>query len=259
MVSPSFCFSLPLTCTLPGCLGRRSGQGPGSQLRRDKRTWTGGPGPPSAGTSSQGLRKEDKRDIFCFTSEIKSPFLQIFKHLTKWQNIQIKTLYDLWVSFQSSNKPLTSVRLSSKRDLMFWISQQSSKIPLSVFSSDNLYVFNIYLYKYLKAGSARDFVRGFCAFCENKKSLQKFWNMNELVSYFVTSWHHRIFFVLRLCWSLGNLFSNKQKYKFQFQNWILSLECSSSALLVALLCSKTDIDSLFSVELLKTKLFKSSN
>ena len=138
-------------------------------------------------------------------------------------------------NIQPSNKPLTSVRLSSKHDLMFWISQQSSKIPLSVFSSDNFYVFNIYLYKYLKAGSARDFVRGFCAFCENKKSLQKLlWNMNELVSYFVTSWHHRIFFVLRLCWSSGNLFSNKLKYRFQFQN-------------------------LFSVELLKTKLFKSSN
>ena len=77
------------------------------------------------GLHHRGWGRRIKGIFFCFTSDIKSPFLQIFKHLTKWQNIQIKTLYDLWVSFQSSNKPLTPVRLSSKRDLMFWISQQS--------------------------------------------------------------------------------------------------------------------------------------
>ena len=123
-----------VTCTLPGCQGSWGGQGPGPRQRRDTRTWTAGPGRPSAETSSQLLIKryfliqsrECFRVCFCkFKDTCHND--RIFKNITFLQ----------FMSFTQWSIPPAVI--FHRRRVSIWFRKMvlnSEQFSFSVYSSD---------------------------------------------------------------------------------------------------------------------------
>ena len=116
-----------VTCTLPGCQGSWDGQDPGPRQRRDTRTWTAGPGRPSAETSSQLLIKryfliqsrECFRVCFCkFKDTCHNDW--IFKNKIDITFFTIYEFYSMKHPASCNFSQAACVHLISKNGLKFW-------------------------------------------------------------------------------------------------------------------------------------------